>query len=94
MSLAARPLPAYSFAPVIDPELARARILVVDDSEALRKTIALYLRHGGYRDIHEAACGEEALAAADELQPDLIITDRSEERRVGKECRSRWSPYH
>src|SRR3712207_9296056 len=21
-------------------------------------------------------------------------TDRSEERRVGKECRSRWSPYH
>ena len=26
----------------------------------------------------------------------LIISDkvRSEERRVGKECRSRWSPYH
>ena len=22
------------------------------------------------------------------------ITTRSEERRVGKECRSRWSPYH
>ena len=22
------------------------------------------------------------------------IFDRSEERRVGKECRSRWSPYH
>src|SRR3712207_8802826 len=22
------------------------------------------------------------------------IPDRSEERRVGKECRSRWSPYH
>ena len=21
-------------------------------------------------------------------------TSRSEERRVGKECRSRWSPYH
>src|SRR5256884_9472823 len=25
--------------------------------------------------------------------PDLFIV-RSEERRVGKECRSRWSPYH
>src|SRR2546428_7065433 len=25
------------------------------------------------------------------LQPDEL---RSEERRVGKECRSRWSPYH
>ena len=23
-----------------------------------------------------------------------IRLDRSEERRVGKECRSRWSPYH
>ena len=25
---------------------------------------------------------------------DVAIIDRSEERRVGKECRSRWSPYH
>ena len=24
----------------------------------------------------------------------LILKARSEERRVGKECRSRWSPYH
>src|SRR5215216_8063441 len=24
----------------------------------------------------------------------LGVDDRSEERRVGKECRSRWSPYH
>src|SRR2546426_11413182 len=23
-----------------------------------------------------------------------ILRERSEERRVGKECRSRWSPYH
>jgi len=30
-------------------------------------------------------------------EADLVIADeegRSEERRVGKECRSRWSPYH
>ena len=26
--------------------------------------------------------------------PDAIFVVRSEERRVGKECRSRWSPYH
>ena len=25
---------------------------------------------------------------------DTVKQDRSEERRVGKECRSRWSPYH
>src|SRR3712207_7796410 len=24
----------------------------------------------------------------------IKLTSRSEERRVGKECRSRWSPYH
>ena len=23
-----------------------------------------------------------------------MVAERSEERRVGKECRSRWSPYH
>src|SRR5260221_9365123 len=27
-------------------------------------------------------------------QLDLLLRERSEERRVGKECRSRWSPYH
>src|SRR2546430_13965193 len=26
--------------------------------------------------------------------PAAAVTRRSEERRVGKECRSRWSPYH
>ena len=26
--------------------------------------------------------------------PQLRVLRRSEERRVGKECRSRWSPYH
>src|SRR2546422_10809043 len=26
--------------------------------------------------------------------PFPAVTTRSEERRVGKECRSRWSPYH
>ena len=25
---------------------------------------------------------------------DELAAERSEERRVGKECRSRWSPYH
>src|SRR3712207_7344907 len=28
------------------------------------------------------------------LLSDGVFEDRSEERRVGKECRSRWSPYH
>src|SRR2546426_1574067 len=28
------------------------------------------------------------------LAPSAYMAKRSEERRVGKECRSRWSPYH
>ena len=45
---------------------------------------------------------EPATASADEVEPPngVYVTlalngrSRSEERRVGKECRSRWSPYH
>ena len=48
--------------------------------------------------------GESYAALAKELSAELFIIVnnvfgdrerfRSEERRVGKECRSRWSPYH
>ena len=36
--------------------------------------------------------GEEWIAGMDRDVLGVVI--RSEERRVGKECRSRWSPYH
>ena len=39
----------------------------------------LYDKVGLYDTLRNVACGYES---------------RSEERRVGKECRSRWSPYH
>ena len=29
-----------------------------------------------------------------EVKEETNVAARSEERRVGKECRSRWSPYH
>ena len=32
--------------------------------------------------------------ALEEAVANIIMYARSEERRVGKECRSRWSPYH
>ena len=34
------------------------------------------------------------LLEPDEGEVRVLGTTRSEERRVGKECRSRWSPYH
>ena len=34
------------------------------------------------------------LSSAEKVKVLNAMADRSEERRVGKECRSRWSPYH
>ena len=51
------------------------------------------------RDLHVYSeivpCGIPAAELA-AMRPSAIILSlcRSEERRVGKECRSRWSPYH
>ena len=46
-----------------------------------------------------SAAADSTAVKSDELQRSTTsISDttptRSEERRVGKECRSRWSPYH
>ena len=38
--------------------------------------------------------GLSAAGAADLADETAVSVARSEERRVGKECRSRWSPYH
>src|SRR5256885_12518315 len=51
-------------------------------------------------EIMEIVGGAEALEQAGrsatrvDILADSFPEDRSEERRVGKECRSRWSPYH
>ena len=34
------------------------------------------------------------LGGVEDAYREMFKTTRSEERRVGKECRSRWSPYH
>src|SRR5256885_16527694 len=38
--------------------------------------------------------GRAVVQRVESAQADHYTSDRSEERRVGKECRSRWSPYH
>ena len=47
----------------------------------LYETTQFFLDHFGLRTLDELPNAEE-------------LRRRSEERRVGKECRSRWSPYH
>ena len=55
-----------------------------------------------YASVHHGNTEKLVKRIAEECQVDLIDAvkqpdadlSRSEERRVGKECRSRWSPYH
>ena len=44
--------------------------------------------------LEELALARACAAGSDRAWQDFINRYRSEERRVGKECRSRWSPYH
>src|ERR1039457_821831 len=50
---------------------------------------------GGGKPIAVASCQDPAAIDWGRFGADIVIeSTRSEERRVGKECRSRWSPYH
>ena len=53
----------------------------------------------GVRQLYPKGSGDSVLVLDDvrlTLRSNEIVSllGRSEERRVGKECRSRWSPYH
>ena len=61
------------------------------DARLLSRTAdADWLHSDPWRAMRIQAEFIEGFGALAELGPQL----RSEERRVGKECRSRWSPYH
>ena len=62
----------------------RAKKKVVDGIE-FKSGLEAYM----YTALKEAGIQAEYEGISFELIP-----SRSEERRVGKECRSRWSPYH
>src|SRR5256885_3945781 len=74
-----------------------------DSLAALRERVARDSTDGagwllvgrGYLQLAEEAHGRVHRAEADSAWARAALdTARSEERRVGKECRSRWSPYH
>ena len=59
--------------------------------------VCIALEWGAGAATLERGAGEQRtrkLRVSDENLARQIEQERSEERRVGKECRSRWSPYH
>ncbi|HWY26710.1 MAG TPA: response regulator transcription factor [Candidatus Angelobacter sp.] len=54
-----------------------ARILIVDDHEALRRGLKAAISNAGLQVCGEAANGKEAIERTIELKPDLIILDLS-----------------
>jgi response regulator NasT len=53
----------------------RRRAVVAEDEALIRMDIVETLREGGYEVVGEAANGEEAVAAAKEHQPDVVVMD-------------------
>ena len=45
-------------------------------------------------DVDRAVDAARAINISQDREIIHVLPQRSEERRVGKECRSRWSPYH
>ena len=68
----------------------RKKIAIIDDDKKIRDLIKQYLNDQGF----ECFAGEQGKDLDQIIQKKDIDLIRSEERRVGKECRSRWSPYH
>src|SRR5258708_20706689 len=62
----------------------------------VRERVSELLQHDNEELRSNKAACEIALIPMSEVQMQMPvrIPNRSEERRVGKECRSRWSPYH
>src|SRR5436190_6216502 len=73
------PLPSHSAlvgrSAAADKECMAARVLVVDDHPLTRDALAALLRSHGFELAGLASDGEEAIAAAAETQPDLVLLD-------------------
>ena len=55
--------------------VAQRRAVVAEDEALIRMDIVETLREGGYDVVGEATNGEECVALARELKPDVVVTD-------------------
>ena len=74
--------------------LAGKNILITGSAQGIGFLLATGLGKYGAQIIINDITAERAELAVEKLHQEGIQAVRSEERRVGKECRSRWSPYH
>ncbi|MBM3548710.1 MAG: response regulator [Alphaproteobacteria bacterium] len=58
-------------------DLGAVRVLLVEDNDFVRGSVALILRRIGFREIAEARDGEEALSKLEQASPGVIISDIS-----------------
>jgi two-component system, NtrC family, response regulator AtoC len=65
------------------------RVLIIDDEPGLRQTVSLILADEGY-EVQAASDGEEGLARALELKPDLVLCDVRMPRLGGLEFLERY----
>jgi DNA-binding NarL/FixJ family response regulator len=65
------------------------RVLIVDDHEVVRKGVRSLLLRSGYDVCGEGIDGEDGLAKAKELRPDVIVMDVSMPRLNGLEATRR-----
>lgn len=61
---------------VSDKMLPMTRVLVVDDSAAMRAVLCSLLRQEGYRVVGELADGNSFMSAVQRLQPEIICLDQ------------------
>jgi len=64
------------------------RVLLIDDGDAVRDVIRIFLEKRGFQVCGEAADGVEAIEKAKALKPDLIILDLAMPRMNGMEAAS------
>ena len=77
----------------IEMGCANSILIKVNQIGTLTETLdAIEMAHrAGYTSVTSHRSGETEDSTIADI---AVATNRSEERRVGKECRSRWSPYH
>ena len=76
-------------------ELPDGRTITLETGKLAKQADgSVMLRMGNTMLLATVCAAKDAVPGTDFMPLQVEYKERSEERRVGKECRSRWSPYH